>query len=206
MSIIEPSYKRTIAFFDGQSLFHAAKAAFGYSYPNYDPKRLAEEICLLNGWSLKEVYFYTGIPKPAYDIKGNRFWTHKFLNMKRLGINTFSRPLRYRNTKKILPDGTIEQIRLPEEKGFDVRIAIDIIRLCLKGSYDVALIFSQDQDLSEVADEIRNISKERERWIKVACAYPESSAYRNRRGRNGTDWIKINKEIYDMCLDNTDYR
>lgn len=33
----EPPVKRAIAFFDGQNLFYAAKYAFGYSWPNYDP-------------------------------------------------------------------------------------------------------------------------------------------------------------------------
>ena len=30
----EPGVKRTIAFVDGQNLFHAAREAFGYTYPN----------------------------------------------------------------------------------------------------------------------------------------------------------------------------
>jgi hypothetical protein len=37
----EPTLKRTIAFVDGQNLFYAAKKAYGYPYPNYDPKKLA---------------------------------------------------------------------------------------------------------------------------------------------------------------------
>lgn len=45
----EPSAKRTIAFFDGQNLFHSAKEAFGYSYPNYDPLKLANTICREKG-------------------------------------------------------------------------------------------------------------------------------------------------------------
>ena len=38
----EPVMKRTIAFFDGQNLFHAIKETFGYTYPSPDklePKR-----------------------------------------------------------------------------------------------------------------------------------------------------------------------
>ena len=38
----EPSVKRTVAFFDGQNLFHAAKKAFGHTFPNFDPLKLAE--------------------------------------------------------------------------------------------------------------------------------------------------------------------
>ncbi len=45
----EPQVKRTIAFFDGQNLFYAAKSAFGYNWPNYDPLRLAAAICRARG-------------------------------------------------------------------------------------------------------------------------------------------------------------
>jgi hypothetical protein len=72
--------------------------------------------------------------------------------------------------------------------------------------YDVALVFSQDQDLSEVADEIRTIAKQQGRWIKMACAYPISPTVSNKRGINGTDWIKINRSTYDTCTDPKDYR
>lgn len=42
----EPSTKRAVAFFDGQNLFNHAKAAFGYDYPNYDPTKLFNAICV----------------------------------------------------------------------------------------------------------------------------------------------------------------
>jgi hypothetical protein len=40
----EPEVKRVFAFFDGQNLFYAAKEAFGYPFPNYDPRLLTERI------------------------------------------------------------------------------------------------------------------------------------------------------------------
>ncbi|HEX7549996.1 MAG TPA: hypothetical protein VF579_05440 [Candidatus Methylomirabilis sp.] len=45
----EPTVKRTVAFIDGQNLFHAVREAFGY----------------------------TGIPDPSDDPFWNRFWLHK---------------------------------------------------------------------------------------------------------------------------------
>ena len=57
--------KRTFVFFDGQTLFYAAKEAFGYPYPNYDPKFLAENICASQGWTVAGNHFYTGIPSAA---------------------------------------------------------------------------------------------------------------------------------------------
>ena len=93
-----------------------------------------------------------------------------------------------------------------EEKGVDVRIALDVIRLAHRGEYEVAVLFSQDQDLSEVAEEVRIIADEQRRWLKLACGFPLSSSGRNRRGIDNTDWIRIDRATYDACLDRRDYR
>ena len=45
---VEPPVKRAIAFFDGQNLFHAVRAAFGYTSP------------------IDQVRFYTGVPGPGF--------------------------------------------------------------------------------------------------------------------------------------------
>lgn len=126
--------------------------------------------------------------------------------MGRQGVRVFSRPLRYRNRVVQLPNGSKHSFLAGEEKGVDVRIALDTIRLARNKEYDVAVLFSQDQDLSEAAEEIRTIAKQQNRWIKVACAYPLSPTTRNRRGIEKTDWIKIDRASYDACLDQRDYR
>lgn len=202
----EPARKRTIAFLDGQNLFHAAREAFGYTYPNYDVSALATAICQRQGWQLDRVRFYTGIPDPADDPFWNHFWLHKLAMLGRQGVAVYSRPLRYRNRRMRLPDGTEHAYLAGEEKGIDVRIALDIVRMAHRGEYDVALVFSQDQDLSEVAEEVRTIAREQDRWLKMACAYPLSPTTRNRRGINKTDWIPIDRATYDSCLDHRDYR
>ena len=69
-----------------------------------------------------------------------------------------------------------------------------------------ALLFSQDQDLSEVAGEIRLIAQEQKRWIKIASAFPQSPTSRNRRGVNGTDWIAFDRAMYSRCVDPRNYR
>ena len=93
-----------------------------------------------------------------------------------------------------------------EEKGIDVRIALDVIRTARQNDFDVAVIFSQDQDFSELADEIRALAHEQGRWIKIASAFPTSPTSKNKRGINGTDWIKIDRATYDACIDPKDYR
>lgn len=202
----EPKKKRAIVFADGQSLFYAAKDAFGYNYPNYDVKLLSEKICLNKGWNLAQVRFYTGIPDEGDDKFWYNFWINRLTYMGQVGIEIFSRPLRYRNKTVKLPDGKDYTFLVGQEKGIDVRIALDIIRLAHEKSYDVALIFGQDQDLSEVADEVRRISVEQKRWIKIASVFSVSPTYKNTRGINKTDWIKIDRQAYDSCIDPKDYR
>ncbi len=85
-------------------------------------------------------------------------------------------------------------------------MALDIVRMAEHREYDVALVLSQDQDLSEVALEIRSIAREQARWIKIASAFPMSPTALNRRGIDKTDWIRIDRATYDACLDRRDYR
>lgn len=202
----EPQVKRAVVFVDGQNLFHAAREAFGYTYPSYDVSALAERVCVGQGWKPDQVRFYTGIPAAGDNPAWNRFWTRKLAAMGRQGVVVYSRPLRYRNRRVVLPDGTKHSVLTGEEKGVDVRIALDVIALAHRREYDVALVMSQDQDFSEVAEEIRVIAREQRRWIKIASAFPQSLVSRNRRGINKTDWIRIDRKLYDQCLDGRDYR
>jgi uncharacterized LabA/DUF88 family protein len=202
----EPPVKRTFAFFDGQNLFYAAKEAFGYSYPNYDPKSLTDSICATKGWTARGIYFYTGVPTATDKPDWNNFWTAKMAVMGTRGIKTFSRALRYRNQTVVLRDGTRTSTLVGQEKGVDVRIALDIVRFALEDKYDVALIFSQDQDLTEAVQDVKKIAVLQNRWINVACAFPVSPTVPKTRGINGTDWTRIDRSCYDSCIDPNDYR
>lgn len=202
----EPATKRAYAFIDGQNLFHAAKEAFGHRHPNFDVSLLAHCVCQLQNWCLTKTLFYTGIPDIVDDPFWNHFWVSKLSAMGRQGVQVFSRPLRYRNQTIQLADGTSRTMLVGQEKGIDVRLALDVVRHVRKADCDVALVLSQDQDLSEVADEVRSIGIEQQRWIKIASAYPDSPTRTNRRGVNRTDWIRIDRTTYDACLDPTDHR
>lgn len=201
-----PTPKRAVTFIDGQNLYHAVRESFGYTYPNYNPLCLAKLVCRRQGWAFGQARLYTGVPESSDNAFWHHFWASKGLAMSRQGIYVFMRPLRYRNKTVKLPDGREHTFLVGEEKGIDVRIAIDVIRMVHRKEYDVALIFSQDQDLSEVAKEIRAIAHEQKRWIKIACAFPFSPTSRNRRGINRTDWIHIDRSTYDQCIDSRDYR
>ncbi len=127
---LEPTVKRVAAFIDGQNLYHQAKDAFGYHYPNYDLPALAVAVCEPRGWQLTRTHFYTGIPDQNQDRFWNAFWTKRLAVMGTRGIQVFSRYLRH-----------------GKEKGIDVRIALDSVQAARSKDCDVILIFSQDQDL-----------------------------------------------------------
>lgn len=203
---VQPAIKRTIAFVDGQNLFYAARECFGYRRPTYDVRALAGAVCASRDWQLGRVHFYTGIPDPGRDPRRHAFWTSMLASMGRRQVVTFTRPLRYHQRVIPLPGGGSFILPTAEEKGVDVRLALDVIRFANRSEYDVALIFSQDQDLSEVAEEVRVIAREQGRWIKIASAFPCLSNSSNRRGIDKTDWIRIDRSTYDACLDTYDHR
>lgn len=202
----EPLGIRAVALIDGQNLFHSAREAFGYTYPNYAVGKRAQAVRTARGWQLQQTRFYTGVPDLQDHPFWHGFWSNKLLAMRRAGIVVFSRTLRYRNQRVALPDGNVHTFLVGEEKDIDVRIALDIIRGAHRAEYDVARVFSQDQDLSEAAAEIRVIAHEQNRWIKVVSSDPVSPTVRNRRGINQTDWFPIDRARYGSCIDPRDYR
>ena len=155
---IEPPVKRAIAFFDGQNLFYAVKQAFGYRWPNYDPLALARAVCGARGWDLQETYFYTGLPSANNDP----FWKTNFLERKVGGHGNARHPHLLATPQIPQPDGQSPWRRFhrgvggPRER-HRLRIALNLVRMARENTFDVALIFSQDQDLSEVADEVKSI-------------------------------------------------
>ena len=190
----EPQEKRTVVFIDGQNLFHRAKAAFGYRTPTYDVTALAALICRQMDWTLRQIRFYTGLPDERHASELRAAWTAKLARMGQQGVITCTRPLRYSGMPPV-----------GREKGIDVRIALDIVRLGRTNEYDVGLVLSQDQDLIEAINDIKDIAKQQKRWIKIASAFPASVDKRLNKGLYGTDWIPIDAAMYASCLEKTPF-
>lgn len=115
-----------------------------------------------------------------------------------------------KGTKLFLPTGKVIEgqfwVRTGEEKGIDVRLALDVMRLTYHNEFDVGIIFSQDQDLSEAVSEIREIAKDQRRSIEMYCAFPRSNNTTNIVPIRGTLPIEIDRVFYDACLDPSNYR
>jgi uncharacterized LabA/DUF88 family protein len=198
MKFVEPTRKKVFTFFDCQNLFRAAKTLWGYSFPSFDPVKLSKLVAGTHrdkGWKLCGIRLYTGLHDVSVNPTWHRFWVKKLNSHASQDprVFTYTRSLRY-------ADG------IPREKGIDIRIALDLVRMARLKEYDVAVLFSQDADFSEAADEIRLLASEQSRWIKIASAFPFSHDSAKPFGVPKTDWIKILKSDYDSCIDPTDYR
>lgn len=190
----------------GQNLYQHAKDAFGHHHPNYDLLALHAAVCAKHGWTPNLVRFYTGVPNQAENAMWAGYWAKRLLYMKRAGIHVTTRPLRYRTESVTDAAGNSTIVKTPQEKGIDVRLALDVVSTARKRQWSVAVIYSQDQDLCEVVEEVREIAKEQDRWIKICCAFPYGPNATSRRGIDRTDWFRMDQAFYDQYLDRADYR
>ena len=206
MPFAEPPVKYAMAFFDGQNLYRHAKDAFGHHHPNYDPVKLHAAVCAAHGWTPNLVRFYTGVPSRQISPMWAGYWSNRVIALKRAGVAVTTRPIRYHTEVVKGADGIETPVTTPQEKGVDVRLALDLVSCARRREFNVAVIYSQDQDLCEVVQEVKAISVEQQRWIKIACAFPAGPNATSRRGIDQTDWIKMDRKFYDACLDPRDYR
>lgn len=195
-----------MAFVDGQNLYQHAKEAFGHHHPNYDPIKLHSHVCEANGWQPNLVRFYTGVPGAVESPMWAGYWSNRVLALKRAGVTVTTRPLRYRTECAFDENGEEKIISVPHEKGIDVRLALDIVACALSKQFEVAVIYSQDQDLSEVVADIKKIGASVGHTFQLACAFPHGPNASSKRGINGTQWYRIEQADYDQCLDPKDYR
>ncbi len=183
---------RAVVLIDGQNLFHSARRVFGYATPNFDPAKLAQAICHQNGSQLVQARFYTGVPSQGKEPDLFSFWEAKAKAMRADGVYVYTRTIRYSGAR-------------PQEKGIDIRIALDAVLLALDNVCDLIIIVSTDQDFTELKPAILRISEEQHRGIEMKCAFPYGTQ-NNRRGIDGMDWIRVDKKTYDACIDYRDYR
>lgn len=183
---MDPS-PRVIAFFDGQNIYHGSKTAFPDAGEDYNPIALAKLLADRSGWQLVQTRFYSGIHDANRNPALARIWRRRLRRMQYDGCVTTTRKLAY------------DSRGYAREKGIDLRIALDVIRLVLDRRMDVALLFSQDNDFAELADEIRHLNRSTDHITRIASAFPEGASLKNPTGIAKTDWIRFNRADWDRC-------
>jgi uncharacterized LabA/DUF88 family protein len=206
---------RVVAFIDAMNLFNQAKRCWNYQYPNFDPILLSERIGLsYPNRVLTNIRLYTGIHKVGKNRNKYWFWKNKIAeHEKDPRFEAFVTTLAYSEEEIPVKDAATGEVRLvlteiAREKGTDVNIGVDLYRLANDNHYDVAIIFSQDRDLTGSVESVRKIRVQSGRVILLECAFPVNDALSReyKRGIPNTKWIEINKTDYDACIDPKDYR
>jgi uncharacterized LabA/DUF88 family protein len=189
-----------IIFVDGQNLYRSAKDAwriegtkdtYHYTWPSYDVEKLS--IALTSQHSeceLCQIRFYTGVPSEEQDFRWYHFWINKLELLRGQGIEVYRGRI---NTHK-------------QEKGVDVKIAIDLIRLTYEKKYEAAIIISQDRDLEPAVQLAKRIARDQSRQLIFESHFPFGPGSDSDRGIPGTEWKLIDKDTYDACRDYRDYR
>lgn len=190
----------TIVFFDGQNLYRSAKDAwrlqptantYVYTWPSYDVEKLAAVlISKTPGRTLTQIRFYTGVPRLDQNAQWHDFWRRKLEHLGNQGIEVYK--------------GRINEHQ--QEKGVDVKISVDLIRLTYERRYDLAIIVSQDRDFEPAIKLAKEIAKDQHRRLVFESHFPVGPGSHSDRGIPGTQWNPIDKVTYDACLDPQDYR
>lgn len=141
---------------------------------------------------LAEVRFYTGIHDPNRRRREHAVLDRRLVAYRERGIHVEAIPLRYDSTGRGI------------EKGVDVRIALDLMRLAVNGAFDVATVVTEDSDLDEAVKDALALRDE-QRWLSVTNAQPWSP-------RSHTRWLPsaprrrpITQELFDRVRDDETY-
>jgi hypothetical protein len=148
-----------------------------------------------SAYSLSYVGVYAGLPASSKDSFTYAARRRQIASWRNTGVSVVSRPLRY---PRDWPQSK------PEEKGIDVKLAIDAVMMGVAREYDVAVIGSCDTDLAPAVEALLELKQRR------GQPSPEVIAWEGRPGRIGISGVqlvqrRIERVDFEKVRDNTDY-
>lgn len=142
---------RIIIFIDGSNFYHRLKYLTkdtDCSLLNFNFVKFCEWLCGDN--QLVEIRYYIGAIRRQKNSKSEELYN----NQQRLFYK-----LQQKNIKIILGQLIQHKDKSYHEKGVDVRLSVEMIRLALQDKYDVAYLLSSDTDLVPAVEEILSLGK-----------------------------------------------
>jgi uncharacterized LabA/DUF88 family protein len=139
---VERDLPRAIVFVDYQNVYRSARDAYGLHdedvlVGNVRPYSLGRQMMRGGGLVLEQVRVYTGVHTPQRHAKLHAMMQRRisaWIAGNPDKVEVFPRAVRYGRTG-------------PREKGVDVEIAIDFVRMAMEDAYDVGILLSADTDL-----------------------------------------------------------
>ena len=194
---------RLALFIDGKNAYRRARALF---FPNtqsasdgqFRSMDLGHRIAGRGGpngvpCTLSDVRIYSGEPDARRDPRtyaAHRRQTHRWASD---GATVVTRSLRYPRGWPTVP---------AQEKGIDVALAVDFVKLAVEGDYDVGVMMSTDNDLLPVLEVVRNHDPGR---VHVAVAAWSAPGHNQRLRLPGLWCHWLDRADYDAVADRTRY-
>ncbi len=149
--------ERVVVFIDYENMHRCAAAEFNVTNGHFEPWALGELLvsrrndrvgaapCVLH-----EVRVYRGLPDSRRQPRANaanqaQSAAWKAAAPRPSDLVLYQRPLRY-------PSGWPNGGGSPQEKGVDVALAVDLVKLTYQGGFNVAIVCSHDTDLAPALD------------------------------------------------------
>lgn len=191
---------RVMVFIDYQNLHFQAHRLFhpvdvSPAFTHVDPSRLARLLIdrRRGGGELAGIRIYRGLPSSSREpvaFGANDRQTSTWRTDPQVSVHR--RPLRYPRGWPQLP---------AQEKGIDVALAVDFVRLAYERAYDVGILVSRDTDLLpalETVDDLKLAHIEVAMWARSGrLEFPGT----------GRPWCHhLSRDDYLAVMDPTDYR
>ncbi|TKK88880.1 NYN domain-containing protein [Herbidospora galbida] len=202
---------RVILFIDYQNVYKAARATFHEEETSPNANGGINPL-LLGQWfvesgsfprALAEVRVYRGQPHPSRDPRSHgAFSRQRQAWIADPRVTLVSRGLRY---PRGWPDRCGPGER-PQEKGIDVALAIDYVRLAIEDRYDVGILMSTDTDLTPALEVVHEMRSDGGPRVEVASWYRPGKRKRRLTLPEGNIWCHwLDKSCYDVVRDSMDY-
>lgn len=196
---------RVVAFIDYQNVYSRARGLFHDPFKEssagqVNPLKLADLITLkgLADRELQEVRVYRGQPDSSKEPKtygANRRQCNAWRLLPKVTVIT--RPLRY---PARWPEARAE------EKGIDVALAIDFVKMAVRREYDVGIIMSTDTDLKPALEAVIELGGDPYPRCEVAAWSHEEQNTGRLSVPQRKSWCHwLDESDYRQVADPTDY-
>lgn len=167
--------ERVVIFVDGSNFYHALKGNFG----------------------ITKIDFYAFSRMLCGERKLIRTYYYNVPIQKQLDEEKYKRQQRFFEKLRVTPYLTLKLGRLEQrpdgklvEKGIDIKIAVDMLRLAYTNSYDTGILVSGDSDYVDAIEGVKELGKH------VENAYPTpGESYHLRQACDR--FIPINREMIE---------
>ena len=151
-----PSNTRAIVFIDGNNFYYKLKEIIGdrkdtISLLGFNYNRFA--VSLIKDSDLSGIKYYIGAVRRQTGPQKEKS-EKLYANQQKLLAK-----LHRQNVSVVLGSLIQHPDKSFHEKGVDVRIAVEMIRLAINNKYDIAYLLSSDTDLVPAVEEVRSLRK-----------------------------------------------